>query len=213
MTHLELLLSRYPALAPCREDIQRAFALLQDAYAGGGKLLACGNGGSASDAAHIVGELMKSFARPRDIGSARQRLCDALPEADAAYLAAGLEGALPAVSLHGEVALVSAFANDAAPDLIYAQQVLGLGRPGDSLLALSTSGNSKNVVRAVQTAKALGLGTVGLTGRGGGALAKWCDVCVRVPETETYRVQELHLPVYHALCRMLEDHFFGGGAA
>ena len=210
MDQLNLLLSRYPALSCCRQEILSAFELLRDTYTQKGKVLACGNGGSASDAAHIVGELMKSFARHRDIGEAKEKLFRTLPQEDAQYIADRLEGALGAVSLHGEVALVSAFANDVAPDLIYAQQVLGLGRPGDTLIALSTSGNSANVVRAVQTARALALHTIGLTGQGGGKLAACCDVCIRVPETETFRVQELHLPIYHTLCLMLEDTFFDG---
>lgn len=213
MDQLNLLLSRYPALSCCRQEILSAFELLRDTYTQNGKVLACGNGGSASDAAHIVGELMKSFARHRDIGIAREKLFHALPREDAQYMADRLEGALSAVSLHGEVALVSAFSNDVAPDLIYAQQVLGLGRPGDTLIALSTSGNSANVVRAVQAAHALGLHTIGLAGQGGGKLAAWCDVCIRVPETETFRVQELHLPIYHALCLMLEDAFFSEDAS
>lgn len=210
MNQIELLFSRYPALSGCRQDIEQAFQLLCGTYARGGKVLACGNGGSASDAAHIVGELMKSFARRRDIGPAREKLFAALPPEDAQYMADRLEGALSALSLHGETALVSAFSNDVSPDLIYAQQVLGHGRPGDTLIALSTSGNSENILRAVQASKALGLHTVGFTGQSGGRLAACCDVCIRVPETETFRVQELHLPVYHTLCLMLEDAFFDG---
>lgn len=207
--HLELLISRYPVLEACREDIQKAFDLMRETYEKDGKVLTCGNGGSASDAAHIVGELMKSFTLRRDIGKAREQLFAALPGEDAQYIADHLEGALAAVSLQGELALSTAFSNDVSPEMVYAQQVLGLGRQGDSLIGLSTSGNSKNVVRAVQVAKALGLHTIGMTGCGGGLLKEYCDVCIRVPETETYKIQELHLPVYHTLCLMLESHFFG----
>ena len=209
MEHLELLLKRYPQLEPCKESICSAYSNLRDTYENGGKLLACGNGGSASDAAHIVGELMKSFVLKRDIGPVANRLREQLPEEEAEYLIENLQGALSAISLHGELALVSAYANDVASDMIYAQQVLGYGKAGDSLLAISTSGNSSNVVRAAEVAKALGLHTFGLTGQSGGRLKDICDVCICVPETETFQVQELHLPVYHTLCLMLESHFFG----
>ena len=208
MNQLELLISRYPALASCKAQIEEACAMLIDTYEKDGKVLACGNGGSASDAAHIVGELRKSFTRHRDIGDVRSKLYDTLPEEDASFISENLEGALAAVSLLGETALVSAYANDVSPEMIYAQQVLGLGRKGDSLIGVTTSGNSKNVVRAVQTAKALGIRTIGLTGESGGLLKDLCDVCICVPEKETYQVQELHLPVYHAICLIVEEHFF-----
>lgn len=208
MDKIEALVARYEKLAACEPAIRDGYRLLEETFSRGGKLLLCGNGGSASDAEHIVGELMKSFEKERGLGEKRDQLYAALPEADAKYLSDRLQGALPAISLHGETALVSAFANDVSADLIYAQQVLGLGKPGDCLVALTTSGNSQNVLRAAQVAKALGLRVLGLTGGSGGKLKALCDVCICVPETETYRVQELHLPVYHALCSMLEEHFF-----
>lgn len=209
MEKIKELILRYPQLVLCEKEIEGGYELLAETYRRGGKVLACGNGGSASDAQHIVGELMKSFVRKRSIGEARQKLFDALAPEDAAYIAEHLQGTLTAISLQGETALVSAFANDVAPDLVYAQQVLGYGAPGDCLLALSTSGNAENVLRAVQVAKALGIKTLGMTGAAGGRLKAICDVCIRVPETETYKVQELHLPVYHAVCLMLEERFFG----
>ena len=209
MDDLELLIRRYPRLAPCAESVRRAYECLQETYDYDGKVLACGNGGSASDAAHIVGELMKSFVRRRTVGPLAARLRELAPPEEADYLLGNLQGTLCAMSLFGEPALISAFANDVQPDLIYAQQVLGYGRAGDSLIAISTSGNSANVVHAVQVAKAVGLHTIGMTGSAGGRLKELCDVCICVPETETFMVQELHLPVYHTLCLMLEAHYFG----
>lgn len=197
------LTDRYPALSVCRGDIEAAAQLLTDCFRAGGKLLVCGNGGSAADAQHIVGELMKSFVLPRRLPEeVRGRLNDD-------YLAANLQGALPAISLIGESALTTAYANDCAPDLAFAQQVLGLGRPGDALLGITTSGNSKNVLYAAKAARAQGMKTVMLTGAGGGKAAALSDVIVCVPETETYKVQEYHLPVYHALCLAIEEEFFG----
>ena len=209
MDDLELLIRRYPRLAPCAESVRRAYECLQETYDYDGKVLACGNGGSASDAAHIVGELMKSFVRKRAVGPVEARLRELVPPEEADYLLNNLQGTLSAMSLFGEPALISAFANDVQPDLIYAQQVLGYGRAGDSLIAISTSGNSANVVHAVQVAKAAGLHTIGMTGSAGGRLKELCDVCICVPEKETFMVQELHLPVYHTLCLMLETHYFG----
>lgn len=209
MNQLELLLTRYPALKVCENDVEKAYRLLENTYEQDGKTLACGNGGSASDAAHIVGELMKSFVKMRGIGNAEQKIKDTLDKEEADYIVKNLQGTLSAISLHGELALVSAFANDVAPDMIFAQQVLGYGKKGDSLIAMSTSGNSANVVRAVQVANALGLHTIGLTGQKGGKLKEICACCICVPETETFKIQELHLPVYHTLCLMLEQRFFG----
>jgi len=209
MDRLTMLLNRYPQLVGSKEDIKEAYLLLEDTYAHDRQVLACGNGGSASDAAHIVGELMKSFVRKRSIGNMPEKLRETAEAGEAEYLIANLQGALPAISLMGEPALISAYANDVQPDLIYAQQVLGYGHAGDSLIAMSTSGNSANVIHAVQVAKTMGMHTVGLTGRSGGRLKELCDVCVCVPETETFQIQELHLPVYHTLCLMLEDRFFG----
>ncbi len=205
---LNLLLERYPALEACRADIFAAAETICDAYRAGKKLILCGNGGSAADAEHIVGELMKGFLKKRPVSEeTRARLKAAFPE-DADYLADNLQGALPAVSLVNQIALGTAFANDQAADLVFAQQVLGLGQAGDVLIAISTSGNSKNVVYAVKMAKVCGVRTIALTGRSGGKLKALADVTIAVPDDETYRIQELHLPVYHALCIAAEEEFF-----
>ena len=206
---LYLLIKRYPKLEICKEDIRTAYELLETAYSNGRKLLVCGNGGSASDSEHIVGELMKEFKLKRKVYTDQ---AVALKEIDAELgqiLADNLQGALPAISLTGHSALTTAFMNDANADLVFAQQVNGYGKPGDVFLGISTSGNSKNVLYAAVNAKAKGLKVIGLTGSKENKLMKYADVCIRVPETETYKIQELHLPVYHCLCLMLEDRFFG----
>lgn len=206
---LDDLVVRYPALESCRKAIFDATELLIHCYENGGKLMVCGNGGSAADSLHIVGELMKGFVLPRRLGEDLcQRLTDIAPE-HADYLINNLQGAMPAISLIGEVGLSTAFANDQAPDLAFAQQVLGQARKGDVLLGISTSGNSKNVLYAVDVAKALGVQTIGLTGRKSCKLDEAADVCIKVPSDETYKIQELHLPVYHAVCLALEAQFFG----
>ncbi len=205
---LEGLFRRYPVLEPCRGEIFAAAEALCDSFRAGGKLIACGNGGSAADAEHIVGELMKGFLKKRPLPEElRRRMAEAFP-ADAAYLYENLQGALPAMSLVNQVALGTAFANDQAADLVFAQQVLGIGKKEDLLLAISTSGNSKNVVYAVEAARLQGVKTVALTGRSGGRLKDMADIVIAVPEDETYRIQELHLPVYHALCIAAEEEFF-----
>ena len=209
LKHVDLLIERYPALEVCKEDIISAYELLEEAYSAGRKLLVAGNGGSASDSEHIVGELMKEFKLKRKIFSAQ---IDRLMKIDAemgTVLAEHLQGSLPAVSLVGEPSLATAFMNDAVPVLIFAQQVNGLGRAGDIFLGISTSGNSMNILYAAVAAKSKGLKVIGLTGQKENRLMEFADVCIRVPETETYRIQELHLPVYHCLCLMLEDRFFG----
>lgn len=209
LKHVDLLVERYPALEVCKKDIISAYELLEEAYSAGRKLLVAGNGGSASDSEHIVGELMKEFKLKRKIFSAQ---IDRLMKIDAeigTVLAEHLQGSLPAISLVGEPSLTTAFMNDAVPVLIFAQQVNGLGRAGDVFLGISTSGNSKNILYAAVTAKSKGLKIVGLTGQQENRLMEFADVCIRVPETETYRIQELHLPVYHCLCLMLEEKFFG----
>ncbi len=200
---IEELLARRPVLAPCGEDIQRAVDALEKTYRAGGKLLLCGNGGSAADVDHISGELLKGFCSKRPLdAAARERLGD--------ELAAKLQDALPAIPLHSLGAINTAWLNDCDPYYGYAQLVWGLGNAGDALLGLSTSGNSKNVRFAMETAKAKGLTTIALSGATGGALKALADVCIRVPETETFKIQELHLPVYHAICLALEEIFFGG---
>ena len=207
MNHLSVLLERYPALLAVREPLSTACDLLEVCFRTGGKLLLCGNGGSACDCEHIAGELMKSFVLPR-------RLDDAGAEALAACgddgtLANGLQSGLPCLVLNGLPGLSSAFANDAEPALTFAQQAWVYARPGDVLLGITTSGNSRNVVLAAQAAKARGAKVIGLTGAKLGRLAPLCDALINVPDTESYRVQELHLPVYHAICLELEERFFG----
>jgi D-sedoheptulose 7-phosphate isomerase len=200
------LLQRYPDLQCCKDDIESAFELLKKVFQQEGKALFCGNGGSAADAEHIVGELMKGFLLPRPIPSQqRQRLCELSGE----DLGSVLQGALPAIALTGQIALSTAVANDNRGDMGFAQQVYGLARPGDVLVGISTSGNSKNVVNAFHVARLNEVKTIALTGQGGGVLAKIADVCIRVPALTVVEIQELHLPVYHALCASLETEFFG----
>jgi len=206
---LNFLLERYPKLAVCKEDIKKAYELLETAYSNGRKLLVCGNGGSASDSEHIVGELMKEFKLKRKVYSGQATALKAIDPELGQVLADNLQGALPAICLTGHSALTTAFMNDANADLVFAQQVNGYGKPGDVFLGISTSGNSKNVLYAAVNAKAKGLKVIGLTGAKDSKLMRYADVCVRVPETETYKIQEYHLPVYHCLCLMLEEKFFG----
>ena len=207
--YIHNLIQRYPALAECRADIASASGMLIDCFTGGGKLLVCGNGGSAADADHIVGELMKAFLLPRRLPDAEMQALQTLGE-DGAYLADTLERGLPAVSLCAHSALMTAVANDRTAETVFAQQTTALGRPGDVLMTLSTSGNSRNCVLAAHAAKLRGMRVIALTGRAESRLSAAADICIRVPETETYKVQELHLPVYHALCAQTEAHFFGG---
>ena len=209
MKHIELLVERYPSLESAKDSIIAAYSLMEESYGMGGKLLICGNGGSAADAEHIAGELMKGFKLPRRVDRAfADKLTAAEPELGA-VLAENLQGALPAIALDGHPALTTAYMNDCEPLLCFAQQVNGYGNEGDVLLGISTSGNSKNVLYAATVAKAKGMKVVGLTGAKDSRLAALSDVCIKVPQTETYMIQELHLPVYHCLCLMLEDHFFG----
>ncbi len=200
------LLNRYPALSNCGEFIVSAYEKLVACYENGGKLMVCGNGGSAADAEHIVGELMKGFLLKREMTDEEKIAFD--PSPDSADLTSNLQCALPAISLCGHSALMTAYSNDVKPELIFAQQVFGFGKKGDCLLALSTSGNSVNVVNAVRTSKNLGITTLAITGENESRLSELCDVCIRLPSTETYIVQEYTLPVYHALCAMLEYTFF-----
>ena len=206
--YLDELISRYPVLAPMKADIRTAYETLKECYERGGKLLIAGNGGSAADSDHIVGELMKGFVKRRPVSA---ELAEALKQADperGAELAKKLQGGLPAIALTNHAALSSAFANDVDGMLSYAQQVNGYGKAGDVFLGISTSGNAENVMYAAVTAKAKGMKVIGLTGKTGGKLAKIADVAIIVPEQETYKIQELHLPIYHALCLMLEDRFY-----
>lgn len=181
---------------------------MADCYEEGGKLLVCGNGGSAADAEHIVGELMKGFKKRRSISNELYHSLIEIDPEKADELVKNLQGGLPAIALDGHPALTTAFSNDCNPLMVFAQQVNGYGNEGDVFLGISTSGNSKNVVYAAMTAKAKGLKVIGLTGSRKSELSRIADVCIRVPETETYMIQELHLPVYHCLCLMLEEKFF-----
>ena len=209
LKHIDCLIDRYPKLIVCQEDIISAYEILEEAYSSGRKLLVSGNGGSASDSEHIVGELMKEFKLKRRVFGEQAAALKEIDPDLGQTLAEGLQGALPAISLTGHSSLTTAFMNDAMPELVFAQQVNGYGKPGDVYLGISTSGNSKNVLYAAVNAKAKGLKVIGLTGSKENKLMKYADVCIRVPETETYKIQELHLPVYHCLCLMLEDKFFG----
>jgi D-sedoheptulose 7-phosphate isomerase len=208
VNHLDELLARHPVLAPCRPDIDAAFRALVESWSAGGKLLICGNGGSAADSDHIVGELMKGFMSRRPLPADAQARLRATDPRLGPELAQKLQGALPAINLASASALATAFANDVSGELAFAQATLGYGRKGDVLLGISTSGNAANVRAAFCVARANGLRTIGLTGRTGGAMAGLCDVLIRVPAERTFEVQELHLPVYHCLCAMAEAHFF-----
>jgi D-sedoheptulose 7-phosphate isomerase len=207
--HIDTLIERYPKLLICRESIQEAYDILKKAYTNGRKLLVCGNGGSASDSEHIVGELMKEFKLKREVYKDQAEAMKQIDPELGSILAEHLQGALPAITLTGHSSLTTAFMNDSLPELIFAQQVNGYGKPNDVFLGISTSGNSRNVLFAAVAAKSRGMKVLGLTGYHPCRLAQLADVCIQVPETETYRIQELHLPVYHCLCMMLEEHFFG----
>jgi len=205
---LNELVMRYPVLGIVRDDVNKAYSLLEACYENGGKLLIAGNGGSAADAEHIVGELMKGFVKRRPLPKELKRALIDTDPIRGRELSEKLQQGLPAIALTNHAALSSAFANDVDGMLSYAQQVNGYGKEGDVFLGISTSGNSENVMYAAVTAKAKGMKVIGLTGRDGGKLAKLADVAIVVPEQETYKIQELHLPIYHALCLMLEDHFY-----
>lgn len=209
MEQIELLIKRYPKLASVEDAIEEAYHVMAECYEGGGKLLIAGNGGSAADAEHIAGELMKRFKTPRPISKDLADRLKAIDPIRGAALSANLECALTAIPLVTHEALTTAYINDVDGLGVFAQQLLGFGRPGDVFLAISTSGNSENILNAAVAAKALGIKVIGLTGASGGELAKQADVAVRAPENETYMIQELHLPIYHCWCLMLEEKFFG----
>lgn len=205
---LNELLERYPALKCIENDISAAADMLISGFRGGNKLLLCGNGGSCADCEHIVGELMKGFLSLRPLTDVQKKqMKENCPDIKDWYLSK-LQRAVPAISLPSFTALNTAFCNDVDPELVFAQSLMGLGNQNDMLICISTSGNSANVVAAAKTAKALGLKTIGLTGKSGGKLREICDVCLCVPETETFKVQELHLPVYHYLCAKVEKEIF-----
>lgn len=208
MDFISQCIKQYPNLAICEEGIKDACDLIISSYKDGGKLLIAGNGGSAADSDHISGELLKSFIKKRKPEKAfLDRLID-IDQSTGLYLADKLQGSLPAIALTNNSALMTASLNDVDGNVMFAQQVNGLGLPNDIFLGISTSGNSKNIIYAMVTAKAKGLKTIALTGRDGGKLRAIADVSIIVPETETYKIQELHLPVYHVLCLQIEDYFF-----
>lgn len=198
---LEELLRRYPQLSQCRDAIAESYGILAACFENSGKVLICGNGGSAADAGHMSAELLKAFCRPRILNECWQvKLSPALYNA--------LQGSLPAIPLPDFVAIQTAFGNDCSPEFCFAQLVFGLGNVGDVLFSISTSGNSKNILAANEVARAKGMKVIGLTSRSGGQMKTQCDICIGVPEEETFKIQELHLPLYHALCLMLEARFF-----
>ncbi len=206
--HINELIKRYPVLETCQDDIRNALSCLLETFEGGNKLLLCGNGGSASDCEHISGELLKGFLLERRIpDKKRAELMKANPLLKTEFFDM-LQGGLPAISLVNSTSFMTAFINDVDADFIFAQQVYALGKSGDLLLVISTSGMAKNVLNACKIAGGMGIKTLALTGRKGGSLTELCDISIRVPEDETYKVQELHLPVYHALCAQIEADLF-----
>lgn len=209
--YFEELIKRYPVLSQVRRPIMRAYQIIKLAYENDKKLLIAGNGGSASDSGHISGELMKGFEIARPVP---KEFADRLIEADpkrGKILSENLEQALMAIPLVTQEALMTAYMNDVGEVGVFAQQLYGYARDGDVFLGISTSGNSENIIRAAVTAKAIGIKVVALTGNTGGELAQMADCAVIVPAMEAYKIQELHLPIYHCWCHMLERHFFGGG--
>ena len=200
--HMKQLLDNYPGLESCRTEIDAAYEVMLATFSQQCRMLLCGNGGSAADAEHWAGELLKGFANPRKLDVGQRQGLDPV-------VADKLQNVLPAIPLTGFSSLATAFANDVDPELTFAQLVWGLGQRGDLLVGMSTSGDSANVLNAAGVARTKGLKVLGMTGRDGGKLAAICDICIRVPADETFRIQEYHLPVYHALSLMLEDEFFG----
>ena len=192
------LYEKYPALEGCKKDIEAAINMILETYEKCGKILLCGNGGSCSDCEHIVGELMKGFLSSRPVTDER------IPE----HLRRNLQGSLPAISLTSQSAILSAFANDVEPSMVYAQMVYGYAKENDLFIGLSTSGNSRNVANAAEIAKVLGIKTLAMTGQKESKLSELCDITIKVPETETYKIQELHLPVYHYICAKVEENLF-----
>ena len=209
MKHIDLLIERYPVLADIKDALIDAYLLMEECYLNGGKLLIAGNGGSASDSEHIAGELMKSFKLKRQIPDDLKEKLIGIDPVRGKKLADNLQMALTAIPLVAHEALSTAYINDVDGYGVFAQQLLGFGKPGDVFLAISTSGNSKNVMNATVVARALGVKIIGLTGEKGGELSEVADVTVKAPSSETYMIQEYHLPIYHCWCLMLEDKFFG----
>lgn len=202
------LIKRYPALESSENDIWEACNSLINCYLKDGKLLLCGNGGSCSDSDHIVSELMKSFEKKRPVDREFTESLKLVSKERGTFIAEKLENALPAISLNAHTALFSAISNDIGADLVFAQQIAGYGRKGDILIAISSSGNSQNIVDAVITAKAKGLTVIGLIGQTGGKMKQYCDISICVPSVSTPEVQEFHLPIYHTICKIVENSFF-----
>lgn len=208
LRHVDVLMERYPELEESRNDIIEAYEFLKESYENGGKLLVAGNGGSAADSEHIVGELMKGFEKARTLDEGYQTKLKEIDTELGEVLATNLQGALPAIALDGHLALTTAYMNDCEPLLCFAQQVNGYGKQGDVFLGISTSGNSKNILYAAVTAKAKGMKVIGLTGKKDSKLAQLADVTIHSSQTRTYMIQEQHLPIYHCLCLMLEEKFY-----
>lgn len=206
---IDVLIERYPQIDNCKKEIEKAYLVLEESYANGNKLLVAGNGGSAADSEHIVGELMKGFENPRKLSSEYKDKLMSVNDELGKVLGENLQMALPTIALDGHVALTTAYMNDCEPLLCFAQQVNGYGKEGDVFLGISTSGNSKNILYAAVVAKAKGMKVVALTGAKYSKLSQIADVTIKAPETRTYRIQEYHLPIYHCLCLMLEERFFG----
>ncbi len=207
--HINLLIERYPILEQCKDSIIDAYLILENCYSNGGKVLIAGNGGSAADSEHIVGELMKAFKLPRLLPEEYKNNLKNINEELGNVLAENLQCALPAIALDGHFALSTAYMNDCEPLLCFAQQINGFGNKNDVFLGISTSGNSKNILYAAVCAKAKGLTVIGLTGEKESKLSQMADICIKAPSKETYMIQEFHLPIYHCLCLMLEDKFYG----
>lgn len=205
----QLLFERYPELSQINDDIYDAFTVIKKCYEKKGKVLVCGNGGSSADADHIVGELMKGFLLKREIDKKFSDRMVKLFGEEGLKISNSLQNSLPAISLSAHQALLTAFMNDVEPDCVFAQQVFGYAQKNDILIAISTSGNSANIINAIKVAKVLNLDVIGLSGRDGGKMNSLCDVNIIAPSVETYKTQEYHLPIYHTLCAMVEEHFFG----
>lgn len=208
MKYIDQLIERYPSLSVCKKDIEDATKAMIESFKNGGKLLVAGNGGSCADSDHITGELLKSFCKKRTPSSNFINQIKAIDADTGAYLADKLQGSLPAIALTNNTALMTASLNDVDGNVMFAQQVNGYGVKGDVFLGISTSGNSKDIVYPTVVAKAKGLKTIALTGKNGGKLKELADICIIVPQSETFMIQELHLPVYHALCLEIEEAFW-----
>lgn len=206
---IDILVQRYPELSMVVGDIENAYLILEECYCNDGKLLVAGNGGSAADSEHIVGELMKGFENPRKLSDKYKNELIAIDDQMGVILEDSLQMALPAIALDGHVALTTAYMNDCEPLLCFAQQINGYGRENDVFLGISTSGNSKNILYAAVVAKAKGMKVVALTGEKDSKLSQLADMTIKAPQSRTYMIQEYHLPIYHCLCLMLEERFFG----